>query len=157
MPLAAYPAQCDDRTALWRTPMKPVKHYPLRKIAENELAQHFDDLDTTVMNELATSVVRQWLTNDGHAGIITPTHECWFHLVTKGESLEVGFAKAEGNLGLILSRDWHVDDDEIPGLLHQLNLCQSVLCPTADGPAVRVWVEPKEQTVRCEEWVGEEG
>ena len=26
-----------------------------------------------------------------------------------------------------------------------------------DGPAVRVWVEPKEQTVRCEEWVGEEG
>jgi hypothetical protein len=136
--------------------MKPVKHYPLRKLAETELAMCFSGLDDALLNDLATSLVRQWLTNDGHAGLVTSTHQCWFRLVTTGDSLEVVVSQAEGGLGRILSRDWHVDDEEIPGLLHRLNLCQSVLYRTAVGPTIRLWVEPKVRAVRCEEQAGED-
>jgi hypothetical protein len=56
----------------------PIKQYPLRKITESKLAKHFGDLDTAVRSELATSLVRQWLTNDGCAGLVTlfPVAEC---------------------------------------------------------------------------------
>jgi hypothetical protein len=137
--------------------MNPIKQYPLRKIAESELAKHFGDLDDAVRNELATSLVRQWLTNDGYAGLVTPTRQCWFQMATReGGGLEVGVSKPEGNWGHVLSQDWHVDEDEIPGLLHQLNLCQSVLCRNADGLTIRLRIEPKERIVRCEEHAGEE-
>jgi hypothetical protein len=136
--------------------MKPVKQYPLRRIAENELSRHLGDLDTAVRDELATSLVRQWLGNDGHAGLVTPTHQCWFHLVTNGDSLEVGYSEAQGHWGRTLSQDWQVDEEEIPGLFHELNLCQSASCRTADGRTLRLWIEPKVQTVRCQEQAGEE-
>ena len=93
--------------------------------------------------------------NEGHAGLVTSTHQCWFRLVTTGDSLEVVVSQAEGHWGRTLSRDWHVDDEEIPGLLHQLNLCQSVLYRTAVGLTIRLWVEPEERAVRCEEQMGE--
>jgi hypothetical protein len=136
--------------------MKPVKHYPLRRIAESELTSRFGDLDDAVRNDLALSLVRQWLTNDGYAGLITPTRHFWFHLVTKGDSLEVGFTDTEGNWGLALARDWGVGEDEIPGILHRLNLCQSVVCRTGDNRALRLWIEAKAQAVRWQEQVGEE-
>ncbi len=136
--------------------MNPVKRPPLRMIAENELNKHFGDIDTAVRNELATSLVRQWLTNDGHAMVVTSTHQFWFRIVARSDGCEVGFNKAKSNWGRILSQSWHVDEEEIPGLLHQLNLCQSVLCHTTEGRMVRLWIEPKERTVRSEEQAGEE-
>jgi hypothetical protein len=44
-----------------------------------------------------------------------------------------------------------VDEAEVPGLLHRLNLCQSVVCETADGRTVELRVEPKQRAVRCRE------
>jgi hypothetical protein len=136
--------------------MKPIRQYPLRKIAESELARHFGHLDAAVRDQLATSLVRQWLTNDGHAGFVTLTHQYWFRLVATGDSLEVGFSEAEGDWGMVLSRDWHVEEEDVPGLLHQLNLCQSALYRTADGRTIRLRIEPRERTVRCEEQAAEE-
>ena len=52
--------------------MLPGKRLPLRKIAEGELSKQFLGLGPAVRDELATSLVRQWLGNDGHAGIVTP-------------------------------------------------------------------------------------
>jgi hypothetical protein len=132
--------------------MNPLKHYPLRKVAESELARHFGDLDDAVRDELATSLVRQWLINGGYAGLVTPTRQFWFQMVAmEGGGVEVGVSKPEGNLGRVLAEDRHVDKAEIPGLLHRLNLCQSALCRTADGLNLRLRIEPKERTVRCEE------
>ena len=131
--------------------MNPNKHYPLRKVAESELAKHFGGLDAAVRKELAVSLVRQWVTNDGHAGFVTPTRQFWFTMVPKGDGVEVGFSPFEGSWGRVLTEDWHIDEGEVPGLLHQLNLCQSVLCQNADGRTIRLRIEPKERTVRCEE------
>jgi hypothetical protein len=52
--------------------MKPDKRLPLRRIAEGALAKQFLGLGAAVRDQLATSLVRQWLGNDGHAGIVTP-------------------------------------------------------------------------------------
>lgn len=136
--------------------MKPVKQFPLRKIAESVLNKYFSDLDAAVSDELATSLVRQWITNDGHAGFVTPTNQFWLQAVAKGDGLDVGVSKAEGNWGRALSRDWQVDEDEIPGFLHRLNLCQSALCRTADGRTIRLGIDAKERTVRLEVQEGEE-
>jgi hypothetical protein len=54
-------------------------------------------------------------------------------------------------LNRILTRDWHVAEEDIPGLLHRLNLCQSALFRNADGLTIRLRVEPRTRTVRCEE------
>jgi hypothetical protein len=131
--------------------MNPIKQFPLRKIADSVLAKYLGGLDAAVRDDLATSLVRQWVTNDGHAGFVTPTRQFWFHMVPKGGGVEVGFSPEEGDWGRALSTDWGVDEKEIPGLLHQLNLCQSVLCRNADGRTILLRVEPKERTVRCEE------
>ncbi len=131
--------------------MSLSKHYPLRKVAEKVLVKHLGDLDVAVRNELATSLVRQWLTNDGHAGLVFPTRKFWFDVAPKGDGVEVGFGTFEGNWGRALVEDWHVNEEEVPGLLCRLNLCQSVLCRNADGRTIRLWIEAKERTVRCNE------
>jgi hypothetical protein len=124
--------------------MKPRRKLPLRKIAESQMERHFGNLDAAVRNELATSLVRQWITNDGYAGFVTPTRQYWFQMVAKGEQLDVGCTEAQGNWGRILSRDYQVAEDEIPSLLHQLNLCQTVSWRTTDGRTIRLGIDPKE-------------
>jgi hypothetical protein len=94
-------------------PMKPIEQSPLRRIAENELKKCFDDLEDTVRNDLAISLTRQWLTNEGFAGIITPMDNCWFRLMRKGERLEVGLTHEEGTWGHVLSDEWGLDEIEI--------------------------------------------
>jgi hypothetical protein len=131
--------------------MTRISQYPLRRIAENELMQ-LDDIDEADLDDLATSLVRQWLTNDGHAGLVTPAHQHWFRVAACADNrLEVGRNTCEGDWGRILTRDWHVGEEDVPGLLHMLNLCQSVVFRNAAGQTVRMRVEPRERTVRCEE------
>jgi hypothetical protein len=86
--------------------MKPDKRLPLRRLAEGEPAKKFLGLSAAVRDQLATSLVRQWLTNDGHAGIVTPTQQVWFRLVAEGDLLEVKVNTAEGDWGRALSRHW---------------------------------------------------
>jgi hypothetical protein len=122
-----------------------------RRIAEGELARLFGGLDAAVRDQLATSLVRQWLTNDGHAGLVTPTQQLWFQLVAEGDLLEVKVSTAEGGWGRALSQHWGVPAAEVPELLHRLNLCQAAWCRTADGRVVELRVEPRERAVRCRE------
>jgi hypothetical protein len=136
--------------------MLPGKRLPLRRIAEGELAKQFRGLSASVLDELATSLVRQWLTNDGHAGIVTPTQQVWFQVVAEGDHLEVGVSTAEGDWGRALSQHWRVDEAEVPALLHRLNLCQSAFCPTVGGRTIELRVEPRERAVRCRELPAEQ-
>ena len=131
--------------------MNPIRQFPFREIAEKTLAKYFGKLEADLRNELATSLVRQWVSNDGHAGIITPTHQFWFQVVPVSDGVEVTSRPVKRNWGRVLSQKWDLSEDEIPGLLHQLNLCQSVLCRNADGRTIRLRVEPKKRAVQCEE------
>src|SRR5262249_11347382 len=109
--LASGPAAREDRRASRRTPMSRISPYPLRRIAENELTHHVGGVDDADLDDLATSLVRQWLRNDGHAGLITPTHQHWSQMVARADGrLEVGRSTCAGTLNRILTRDWHVDE-----------------------------------------------
>jgi hypothetical protein len=131
--------------------MKPPNRLPLFEIAKKILAKHFGDLDPAIDDDLARSVARQWHTYDGHAGIITPTRNFWFQMVATENGVQIGENPAAGNWGRVLAEEWHVAEEEIPGLLHQLNLGQSATCRTVDGRTIRMRVEPAKRTVRCEE------
>jgi hypothetical protein len=137
--------------------MSNRKRYPHRKVAESVLAEHFSDLDVGVRNALATSLVRQWLTNDGCAGFVTTSHRYWIQLVPKEDGgVQVGVRKFKGSWGAVLSQDWHLEEDKIPAFLHQLNLCQSAQCRNKDGRSISIRIEPKARTIRCQELPGEE-
>jgi hypothetical protein len=111
--------------------MDPIKRYPLCKIAESVLTKYFPDLDVAVRAELAISVARQWLTGGGHAGFVTPTRQFWFQFVVKDNGFEVRFGRGEGNWGRALAEAWHIDAEEVVGLLHQLShLCSPGGCRT---------------------------
>jgi hypothetical protein len=128
--------------------MNPITQFPLRKIAENTLAHHLGDLDDAARSDLAISLVRQWATNDGHAGIVTPTHRFWFRAALQGDgTLDVGFSAIQGNLGEVLVKDWQVDAAEMPELFHQLNLCQFARCRNLANRMIQVRIEPKERRV----------
>ena len=129
--------------------MNPITQFPLRKIAEGMLTSHLRDLDDTVRSDLAISLVRQWATNDGHAGIVTPTHQFWFRAAPQGDgTLDVGFSAFQGNLGEVLVRDWRVDPAEVAELFHQLSLCQFAQCRNHDDQMIQVRIEPKERRVQ---------
>ena len=137
--------------------MSTMKRYPHRKVAESVVKQHFGDLDAKVRNALATSLVRQWLTNDGHAGFVTTTHRHWIRLVPQEDGgVKVGSQKVAGSWGAVLSQDWHLEEDKIPEFLHQLNLCQSAQCRNKDGRTISLRIEPKARTIRCQELPREE-
>jgi hypothetical protein len=156
-PLAVGNPLCEDQYTNGRDAMNPITQFPLRKIAEKSLDQHIGILDADVRAELATSMVRQWLGNDGHAGFVTPTRRYWFQVIAKGDRLEVGFSSTAGDLERILADDWHVDPAEVPGLLHRLNLCQTARCRNGDGKVIRMRVEPNARTVSCQEEPEAEG
>lgn len=139
-------------------PLSTLKNYPLRRIAEAELSRHLGDLDDKVRSELAVSLVRQWLTNEGHAAVVLPTHQCWFQMVPReGGGVEVGFGVGEGkSWASFLAEDWGVDEEEIPEVLHQLNVCQTAVCHTTDGQALRVRIDPKERALSRQEEPAEE-
>jgi hypothetical protein len=131
--------------------VKKLKEYPLRIIAERVLTQRFGDLGAALLADLATSLVRQWLTYNGHAGIITQVQQFWFSVCPNGESLDVGFGDGRGMLGHVLERQWLVPADDVPELMHRLNICQSAVCRTTRGTSVRVSIIPQERTVRFED------
>jgi hypothetical protein len=96
------------------------------------------------------------LSGNGYAGLVTPTQQVWFHLVREEDGYGAEFTRMTANYGHVLALDWQVDEGEIPGLLHQLNLCQSVVCTTRDGRRIRLRIEPRTRTVRVQVQQGED-
>jgi len=114
----------------------------LHKIAEREIDQCFHGLDGPTRIELVTSLIRQWIGNDGNAVIVT--REFLFHF--RKTSLDDGQSKVERDREpqafVDHLRKSRVSEDEIPGLLHNLNVRQTAECFTDYGHKVRLRVDP---------------
>ena len=123
-----------------------TKENPLRNIARFELTRHFNDLAPTTREELETSLVRQWLTCDGHAGIVTPAYNFWFRLVRQEEGYHVGADQCESRVAAML-RECGAGEEEFPELFHRANLSQSVEFVGRDGKLCRLSVDPRERKV----------
>jgi hypothetical protein len=120
----------------------PSRSQALRRIAEDQLDVRLGELDPQVRQELATSLVRQWLGNDGHAGIITPSNNYWFRLERRADGvIEVGFEANPGSFAALL-RNWGVAEEDMANLLYQLSLRQAVRYRTEAGLTLEVRLEP---------------
>jgi hypothetical protein len=114
----------------------------LRKIAEHELDQCFHGLSLLARDELATSLVRQWVGNDGNAVIVTREFHFRFRMkkLEDGQTQVVRDCKPQTFVDHM--RKSRVIEEEIPGLLYQLSVRQSVECVTDYGQKLRLRVEP---------------
>jgi hypothetical protein len=125
----------------------------LRQLAENLLRQTFGEygLSGEEIDELATSLVRQWVTYEGHATLFINGRQVvfvrgWTPLGKDHVYQELG--PPEG-----LSRfleDWKINPEDMPEVYEQLNRGQSAEVTNADGLPVRISVDPKTKINRCE-------
>ena len=127
-----------------------------RKINSRALRQLADDLfrratgdDEFPEDERAdyvTSLVRQWITYDGHATLLLGDRQVY--LVLGRTPLGNPCIVPEPGLsGWVreLTEDWQISPDDIPGLIDQLNRGQSAEAVNAEGIPLRLWVNPKER------------
>ncbi len=72
--------------------MNDIKPPVLRTIAHSELDKILPGQATDIHETLVTSVVRQWTTYDGKAGILTLAVHYWLSVEHKGSKVVVGCA-----------------------------------------------------------------
>lgn len=124
----------------------PARGAVLRRVAEHELEAVYPGLPPDRREELVTSVVRQWLTHDGHAGILGFYMNHWLTLDRAGGRLGVVREKVAGSLWVFLG-PWHIGEDQLPDILRALNLGQTAVFTNKRGVRLRVRVEPRGKEV----------
>ncbi len=122
----------------------------LRYIAGCEIDKILPGLSTQAREEYITSIVRQWRTNEYHAGVFTVAVNYWLNLVELDGKVHAGREVCPSDLSAHLGR-WLVVERDLPGIVHQLTIAQSVTFVNAEGVTVRVSAEPKEHIFRYEE------
>ena len=114
----------------------------LRKIAEHELKQCFHDLNPLTRDELATSLVRQWIGNDGNAVIVTPDFHIWFRMKKLDDGQTEVVRDCQPQTFADHMRKSRVIEEQIPRLLHELSVRQNTECLTDYGQKLRLRVDP---------------
>jgi len=134
--------------------MKEPLPYPqlLRKIACDALDKVFQgDLSDETRAELATALVRQWITRNGHAALLTEQDQFWYQvspLPDGGANLNRNHVP--GSRVYNFMRDWQFEPDQVPDIIHNLNVRQTAEITNRRGERLRMWVIPEERTFRIE-------
>lgn len=113
----------------------------LRHIAGCSIDKLFPGIGPESREEYVTSVVRQWLTNDRHAGVFTVAVNYWMNLVEESGRVLVGLEVCPSNMRQLLS-PWRALERDLPEIVHQFTLAQSAAFVNADGVSVRVRADP---------------
>jgi hypothetical protein len=129
----------------------PQRQAVMRKIASDAVEKVFRDLAPEEEEELVTSVLRQWLTFDGHAVLLEEKARFYLILQENAESYGLTTHQVPGEPLWPFLRDWQIDLDLLPEMLHDLNVCQSVEVTNLKGAALRVSVDPKGRTIQLED------
>jgi hypothetical protein len=97
--------------------------------------------------DLATSLVRQWITYDGNAALFLGDRQIYVMLGSTPLGTPVPVPEV-ARLGWIkqLTRDWKINPDNLSDVLGQLNRGQSAEVTSEDGIPLRLWVNPKERS-----------
>lgn len=130
----------------------------LRDLAESLLRQvSEDEIPDAERADLVTSLVRQWITYDGHATLFVDDDQVYFHL-SQTPLGKPSIVPEPGLAGWMaqLVREWKVDEDDLPDLIEQLNRAQSAEVTGGDGIPLRLWVNPKERSRGVESLVKQE-
>lgn len=124
---------------------------PLRKIAEDVLR----NISKGFVNpkehpDWVGSIMRQWVSYQGHAGVLTPTDKFWLHLTRhrNGYNVEVTHQSGSPLKGLLSDRE--LKPDILAGVLASLNLLQVVEFEKRSGQIVILRVDPAERKLSAE-------
>lgn len=130
------------------------KSRELRRLAEDVLARL--DIFVAEQADLATSLVRQWITYEGKATLFLDERQIYFLLTrtplgrTTADIEEVQSTFIDNAVA-----DWNINEDELPEIFQQLNRGQSAEFENMDGLLLRLWVDPKTQRKGIEPLVPE--
>ena len=122
----------------------------MRNIAGCEIDKLFPGLAEGPRTELVTSVIRQWLTNEGWAGLFTIAVNYWLNLIERNGKALAGVMVHPSEIRRRL-KTWLVDEADLPGIVHQLSLSQSATFVNAANQSVRVSTNPKEHSISFDE------
>jgi hypothetical protein len=129
-------------------PKAEINSRELRRLAEALLDEidEYDELPEAERADVATSLVRQWLTYEGHATLFLEDEQVYLDLgrTPLGKPCVVPELAGHGWVRQ-LARDWNVSADDLPEVLDQLNRGQSAEVVSADGVPLRLWVNPRER------------
>jgi hypothetical protein len=133
-------------------PMKSPQAAIMRKIAADAVEKVFGDLLLEEKEgELVTSVVRQWLTYDGHAALLKETARYYLVFRQQGEGYGLSVNQVKGEVLRPFLRDWQIDEDQVPEILHRLNIGQSAEVTNLRGKVLRFSMDPKERSIRLDD------
>jgi hypothetical protein len=129
-------------------PSDKAAHF--RAIAQTVVDHAFPDgVPADEQAEIITSITRQLLTNDGHAGLMTARGQFWVKVVEKeDEKWEIGIGHVPEITVLRFMRQYDFDSEQVPEILHRLTVAQSAEFTNRQGVLYRFWVEPKERTTK---------
>lgn len=130
--------------------MSSEKTNPLRTIASDMVSQCFENISPELKEELSVSIVRQWLTNQRKALLMTMDHHFWLSLNRLEDGRHEVVRDVQHNLFIEHMRRSRVLEYDIPGLLHELNICQAARCHVDYGELLQLRVEPREKQFHIE-------
>jgi hypothetical protein len=112
------------------------------------MAQVPEEFLTSPRPDLSISLVRQWLTYDGHAALIFGNEQHYFR-PAPGPGSELHFDLHRVPVGAWIRQsmsDWDFGAEELGKAIRQLNLGQSAQIENRRGEFLRLWINPKERT-----------
>lgn len=133
-------------------PNKPTKSAVLRAIASDGVEKCLPDLTPEEKDGLITSVVRQWITHEGHAFLMNEEAErCYLVLRQTADGYEMTVNEVDGDALNPFLCDWQIDRELIPEIVHDLNLRQSAEVTNRNGLALRFSVNPQKRSISIEQ------
>ena len=131
----------------------------LRQLAEEIIEQVAGEFDIPEdkRQDFITALVRQWITYDGQATFFIEGHQFDFPLAYTplGKPYCVP-APVLPDWTPVLTGDWKISSEDLPGLLEQLNRGQGAEITNSDGIPLRLSVNPKEKRRHVEPLVKEQ-
>lgn len=124
---------------------------PLAERVVNELPHEPDCWPD--LGDIITSIVRQWLTFDGHAAVLDRNAHYFLRLLddpNTGLRVKVGQSSPEPGFRMCL-RDWEIEDESLGGILTDLNLGQCAVVTNRQGREIRVSVDPHTRNIEFDE------
>lgn len=120
----------------------------LRQLAEEiieRIAGEFD-IPEGERQDCVTSLVRQWITYDGHATLFVAGHQVDFSLAyTPLGKPYCAPSPVQPDWTPVLTGDWKISEDDLPEIFEQLNRGQSAEVTNGDGLPLRLSINPKEK------------
>jgi hypothetical protein len=135
--------------------MSKSKSQALRQIAEAIVKKTLENevIPESQRRDFATSLVRQWITFDGHATLFIGEQQIYFIL----DTTSLGQCRVKPDPALQgwvtrMIKKWKINPEKRSEIIQQLNLGQGAEVVNMEGLPLRFSVNPKENFNKIDQW-----